>query len=98
MRLLLQLGWGPHSEIYNDGDGFNMLLSPVTMEHPAGEDAFAGKIRGWMRPKMPLGRFLEGLSAVGATHHSILVYDTTVDALAYFGRLCGLKTSILSIS
>lgn len=91
----MRAGEAVYINIYNDGDGFNMLLSPVTMEHPAGEDAFAGKIRGWMRPKMPLGRFLEGLSAVGATHHSILVYDTTVDALAYFGRLCGLKTSIL---
>lgn len=48
--------------VYCDGNGYHLLLSPVSMEKVACDDRFANKVRGWMRPKMPLERFLEGLS------------------------------------
>ena len=71
-------------------DGFGLLLSPVEMEAPAGEDRFAGNVRGWMKPAVPVAEFLEKLTRAGATHHSALVYDVSPEALSHFGELLGL--------
>ena len=65
------------------------------MEEPEGEDAFVGNMRGWMRPNMPTADFLRRISEEGVTHHSALVYDTTPEAVAYFGRLLGLPVICL---
>ena len=91
----LRAGQAVFANVYPDGRDFGLLLAPVTMEAPAGEDCFVGNMRGWMRPALPLPRFLEGLSEAGATHHSLLVYDAPIDALAYFGRLCGMSVTVL---
>lgn len=76
--------------LFNSPDGYKLLVSPVKMEEPKGEDAFVGRMRGWMRPPMPTADFLRRISEEGVTHHSALVYDTTPEAIAYFGRLLGL--------
>lgn len=60
--------------LFRDAEGYKLLVAPVTMEEPVGEDRFASSMRGWMRPAMPVGEFLEALSRAGATHHSALVY------------------------
>ena len=70
----------------DDEDKYNMLLSPVDMLDNAG-DKFAGTVRGWMKPRMPLGDFLEKISRAGVTHHSTLVYNGSLEELEYFGRL-----------
>ena len=72
-------------------DGYKLLIAPVTMEEPVGEDKFTSSIRGWMRPEMPIADFLEKISMVGVTHHSMLVYDATPEQIAFFGRLLGLE-------
>ena len=38
---------------------------------------------------------LEGLSINGATHHSLLIYDASVEEIAYFASLLGMKVITL---
>lgn len=83
------------ANIYRDENGFRLLLSPVTMDQVPADDAFAGKVRGWLKPAMPVTAFLEGISRFGATHHSVLVYDASLEALEFFGRLLGLPVEVL---
>ncbi|MCQ2427521.1 MAG: hypothetical protein MJ137_03830 [Clostridia bacterium] len=72
-------------------EGFKLFISPVKMEAPAeGTDNFPNKVRGWMRPCMPVADFLEALSFEGATHHSALVYGARVAEIEYFAKLLGL--------
>ena len=37
----------------------------------------------------------EGISRSGATHHSVLVYDASLEAIEFFGRLLGLPVEVL---
>lgn len=79
-----------YANVYRDETGYNMLVTPVEMLE-AENDGFRYSIRGWMKPDMKIADFLKNLSQLGATHHSLLVYDTTPEALAYFGELLGMK-------
>ena len=81
--------------IFRDKQGFRLLAAPVAMEEPAGEDRFAGNVRGWMKPAVPLDAFLEQLSTAGATHHSVLVYDASVDQMKFFAALLGLPITVV---
>ncbi len=78
------------ANIFRDEDGFCLLTAPVEMVAET-TDNFKGKIRGWFKPEMPIAEFLEKLSYAGVTHHSVMVYDATVEQLEFFGRLLGLK-------
>ena len=72
-------------------EGFKLFISPVKMEsvEPA-EDNFKNKVRGWLRPCMPVADFLEAISFAGATHHSALVYGARTAEIEYFAKLLGL--------
>lgn len=76
-------------------DGYSLVLKAVEMVGGSG-DSFSTSMRGWMRPKdCTVGKFLEELSINGATHHSVLVYDTDTEQLEFFGRLLGLKVIVI---
>lgn len=76
--------------VFRDADGWCLLASPVEMvtKEP---DAFAGTVRGWMKPPVPVAEFLEKISTCGVTHHSTLVYGARTEEIEFFGRLLGLK-------
>ncbi len=78
------------ANIFRDEEGFCLLCAPVEMQAET-TDNFKGKIRGWIKPEMPIARFLEKISYAGVTHHSVLVYDAELEQIEYFGRLLGLK-------
>ena len=80
--------------VYRDEDKYNMLISPVEMLDNEG-DKFAGTVRGWMKPKMPLGDFLEKISRAGVTHHSSLVYNASLEELEFFGKILGLNVVVV---
>lgn len=84
------------ANLYNDGTGYRLLLAPVTMDAAPADDRFTCKMRGWLKPAMPVEQFLESISRAGATHHSVLVYDASVEALEYFGRVLGLPVEVLA--
>ncbi|MCL1793807.1 MAG: hypothetical protein FWG34_08050 [Oscillospiraceae bacterium] len=86
-------GEGIFANIFKAPGGFRLLVSPVTMEsEPESAKNYAGHIRGWMKPRNPVGEFLENLSRAGATHHSILVYGAQLEQMKFFGELAGLET------
>ncbi len=82
------------ANLYRSANGFKMLISPVDMLDVT-EDKFTNKVRGWMKPHMPVGDFLEVLSHAGATHHSVLIYNAKAEQIAYFASLCGLEFDIV---
>lgn len=82
--------------LYQVAEGFRLLISPVEMQDVAvEEDNFEGRVRGWMKPHIPVAEFLESISRAGATHHSALIYDATPEQLAFFAQLCGLGYEIV---
>jgi len=76
--------------VFKGPEGYNMLISPVEMIQPK-KDNYQGSVRGWMKPKMPLGDFLQEISKAGVTHHSALVYDAELSELEFFGKVLGLN-------
>ncbi|MCL4694067.1 MAG: hypothetical protein KJ060_16330 [Candidatus Hydrogenedentes bacterium] len=75
---------------------FTLILAPVESlgdgTHPSMRDV----IRGWIRPKnSDVAVWLEQYSRLGGTHHSALVMDGDVDALAAFGRYAGLSVEVV---
>jgi len=78
-------------------DTFSLIVAPV--EVLAEKDALAPgmdhAIRGWIRPAMPVARFLERYAKLGGTHHHALVLGVSAEAVAAFGRFAGLPVEIL---
>ena len=82
--------------LYRTKDDFRMIISAVDMvEVRPDDDTLEVRVRGWMKPKMPIANFLEAISRVGATHHSALVYGATVSELVYFADLLGIGYDIV---
>ena len=82
------------ANVFRTKDDFAMLIAPVEMQD-AREDRFTGVVRGWMKPEMPIARFLEKISEAGVTHHSSLIYGARPEEVAFFAKLVGLETVIL---
>lgn len=80
--------------VFKGPDGYNMLISPVEMLSVK-KDNYQGSVRGWMKPKMPLGDFLSAISQCGVTHHSALVYGADLKELEFFGKIIGLKVIVV---
>ncbi len=82
--------------LFRSTEGFKMLISNVQMEEVREQDdKFVNKVRGWLRPNMPVADFLENISRVGATHHSALVYGARVNEIIYFCKLLGLPYEVI---
>lgn len=80
--------------VFKDADDYKILVAPVQMVTKA-EDRFAGSVRGWLKPTMPIADFLEAISTEGVTHHSSLVYGATVEQLAHFGDILGMDVIVV---
>lgn len=82
--------------LYHTKEDFKLLISDVDMvEVNPDDDNFTTRVRGWMKPHMPIAQFLEELSFKGATHHSALVYGATVRELQYFAELLGIEYDVI---
>ena len=64
------------------------------LEPEADEAPLRNQVRGWMKPRMPLERFLTWFSETGGTHHSVLVYDADIAELAAFGHMMGFDVAL----
>jgi L-arabinose isomerase len=73
-------------------DRYTLLAADVEMLRPDwDETGLHRQIRGWMKPRMPLEKFLAWFSEAGGTHHSALVYGADARSLAAFGRMMGFE-------
>jgi len=84
-------GNGVFVNIFKGKTDFKLLVSEIAMEEEnESESNFKGIIRGWMKPKKNISEFLEMLSKAGATHHSILIYDASIEQIRFFGEILNL--------
>ncbi len=67
-------------------DTFTLITAPVRMVDVPGEDRFAGKVRGWFQPRVPIRDFLAAFSRAGGTHHCALVYGAGIDEVNRMGE------------
>ena len=81
--------------LYRDEAGFRLLLSQVEMLDAGDDRNFETRVRGWLRPSLPVAEFLETISAFGVTHHSALVYGATPEQLAFFADLLDLPCEVI---
>jgi L-arabinose isomerase len=68
-------------------DSFRLITAPVEVLADGTHPDLNRWVRGWIRPALPLARFLEEFSHLGGTHHSALVFGDHVEALAAFSAL-----------
>ncbi|MBP5208331.1 MAG: hypothetical protein J6330_07730 [Clostridia bacterium] len=81
-----------------DAWGFTLVVAPVDIVQSGTSDAaYKDEVRGWMKPHMPLPEFLKAYSLEGGTHHSALVYDADVEAIAAFGRMMGFEVAEIGV-
>ena len=73
-------------------DTFTLILSSVLMMQESYKETFKDGVRGWMKPSMPIARFLEKYSEIGGTHHIAIVYGNELTSLKSFGRIMEWET------
>ena len=75
-------------------DDFKMVIAPVDVLKET-TDNFAGSMRGWLKPTIPVTDFLEKISEEGVTHHSALVYGATTEELRFFAECLNIPTVVI---
>ena len=83
-----------YANICRDAEGYCMVITPIEMMDVK-EDTFKKSMRGWFKPSTTVADLLECLSIYGATHHSLLIYDASVEEIEYFATLLGMKVITL---
>ena len=86
--LLVNLAPGPH-------DSFRLIVAPVEVLADGTHPSMRQSVRAWIKPPQPVPEFLEAYSRLGGTHHSALVYDEEVEALAAFARFIGIECRMI---
>ena len=83
-----------YANVCRDAEGYCMVITPIEMMDVK-EDTFTKSMRGWFKPSTTVADLLENLSMYGATHHSLLIYDASVEEIEYFATLLGMKVITL---
>ena len=87
-------GDGVYVNICRQKDGFQLIVTEAEMRDVT-QDRFQDSVRGWLRVKDEVARFLERYSEAGGTHHGIFVYGATEREMRFFAALLGIKTVTL---
>jgi len=77
------------------GASFRLIIAPVDVLADARHPAMQESIRGWIRPRRGVARFLEEFSRLGGTHHSAMVMGEHAEAIAAFARFAGLEPAVV---
>ncbi|MEZ6191420.1 MAG: hypothetical protein R3C45_09040 [Phycisphaerales bacterium] len=72
-------------------DTFALIVAPVEVLPEQESPAMRGTIRGWIRPAIPVARFLERYSELGGTHHIALVLGDHVSGLCRVAKFLGIN-------
>lgn len=75
---------------------YTMTLAPGEMLKIRGENRMAETVNGWFRPSVALPEFLERYSAVGATHHSVLVYGDVLEQLKMLAKFLPVRLEVIA--
>lgn len=78
------------------GDGrYTLTLAPGEMLPIVGENRMGTTVNGWFKPDVELADFLARFSAVGATHHSVLVYGDKLGMLKALAKFLPVKLVVI---
>jgi len=89
----------PGSAVFSDivpgpDHSFSLIVAPVEiLDLPP--ETMQESIRGWMRPRMDLARFLEEYSRLGGTHHSALTLGDRVEGIVALAQFAGISCTVL---
>lgn len=72
-------------------DTFRLITVPGEVLADGTHPGLKQWVRGWIRPALPLARFLEEYSHLGGTHHSALALGDHVEALAAFAGFLNIE-------
>ncbi len=72
-------------------DSFRLITAPVEVLPDGTHPDLNRWVRGWIRPEIPLPRFLELFSHLGGTHHSALMYGDHCSAMAAFSSFLNIE-------
>lgn len=72
-------------------DTFRLIVAPVEVLEDGTHPDLRHWVRGWIRPAMPVARFLERYSERGGTHHCALVLGERCDELSVFAKLLDIE-------
>lgn len=71
---------------------FKMIVSEVDMmDYGLEFGAYRYSNQGWLKPSMPITKFLKEYSINGGTHHSALVYNANINEIITFGKMMGFE-------
>jgi L-arabinose isomerase len=74
------------------GGNFNLIAARVEVLEDGTHPDLENWIRGWIRPEVPMARFLEIYSEqYGGTHHNALMMGDRMKALEAFARMAGFR-------
>lgn len=76
-------------------DTFSLILSPITVVDEGDRVEFPRSIRGWIKPSLPIEKFLAAYSEVGGTHHAAIAYGDVTQELSTFGRMMGWRVVVI---
>lgn len=77
------------------GGTFDLLIAPVEVLGDGTHPDIKHSVRGWIRPAMPLERFLEAYSHHGGTHHCALVMRECREEVLAFAHAAGMDAVVL---
>jgi L-arabinose isomerase len=72
-------------------DSLRLIAAPVEVLGDGTHPGYRDWIRGWMRPRVPVDRFLEEFSRLGGTHHSALVLGDRLEGIEAFAAHLGIE-------
>ena len=73
------------------GDSFRLIAAPVEVLGDGTHPGWRDWVRGWMKPRIPLERFLEEFSRLGGTHHSVMLPGDRLEGLEALAEFLGLE-------
>lgn len=87
-------GKGIFLNAFEDADKINLFITPVEVKAET-TDNFTRSIRGWLDFHKPISEVLTTISEYGATHHSMLVYNTSIAEMKFFAECLGLNAIVI---
>ncbi len=76
-------------------DTFSLIIAPVAVVDESDRVKLPNSVRGWIKPSLPIEKFLAAYSEAGGTHHAAIAYGDVVQELSSFGRMMGWQVVVI---
>jgi len=72
-------------------DSFQMIAAPVEILGDSANEDMRKTVRGWIRPGIDVGPFLEQYSRLGGSHHCALILGSAIEAMNALASFLGIR-------